>query len=81
MKKISQVDETLKNFGIEPEYNQDFQENLIVVVLWSFGAIMLMIIDCLVYTNEDYVVLNSFQLNFPIFFNFLISLNFTLKIW
>lgn len=39
MKNIALLDETLKVFGVEPNYNKAYKENVLMVLMWTIISI------------------------------------------
>ena len=82
--KIRLADETLEIFGIDPEYGLAYKENRQAVIIWSFTAIVIFVINLgisLYAIGFSYIAFSrTFVFEYPILLNSMAELNFILKI-
>ena len=80
LKKVSLVDETLEVFGIDPEYDEEYRDTLIRVLVW-LGISLIMIISTLaslLYHNYTWIqaIFLTIIYEYPLIINPTVDLNF-----
>lgn len=84
VKRLAHVDDTLKVFGIEPEYAVSRRENIMTAVLWIIvtfcQGVMDFILTLLVYKPAYIGVLKCLIFDIPIHSASLLELTFAMKI-
>ncbi|NP_001177461.1 gustatory receptor 48 [Nasonia vitripennis] len=83
-KRLKHVDETLKVFGIEPEYAASRKENIRIVLIWIVATVFQIIGDaaiCFVIYDPAYIaILKFFIFHIPFQSMSLLELTFAMKI-
>ncbi|OXU27128.1 hypothetical protein TSAR_012994 [Trichomalopsis sarcophagae] len=83
-KRLKHVDETLKVFGIEPEYAASRKKNIRIVLIWIVSTVFQIIVDaaiCFVVYDPAYIaILKFFIFHIPFQSMSLLELTFAMKI-